>query len=1049
MVTTKRALYSACLMFLGIGAASADTAPKTLHMRASKAPQKAAAKPVRVAQTPPPDSGGTPPDNGGTPPTPPPDNGTPPTPPPPENPPPANPPPANPPPPEQPNVGATPNLSDEEMAKLAEQEANKGEEVITVTGSLVGRKELTTAAPVSVVDREKLEAAGITNVGDILQKLPSQGNALNAQNNNGGDGSTRLDLRSLGTNRTLTLMNGRRVVSSGLGADDSVDIGTIPLAIIERVEVLKDGASAIYGSDAIAGVVNIITRQDFNGSEATVYAGTSGHGDGTNYDLSFVTGHSSKKGNVMFAVGYQQQDAVMAGDRDFSKQTYAYDFADAATGMCGKAGQDPCAILSGSSASATGRINTSDDGTGNPFTIPGCTSKYCTYDPMTNGFRNYKSPTATTLGDNYNFQPLNYLFTPSSRVNLFSTGHYDITKNVSAFYEASYNYRKSEQQLAEEPIFTGLYGTPISAQSMYNPLGVDIIDYNRRLTEFGPRIFKQDVNTARAVVGVQGKIDEDSPALKNWKWEINFDYGRTTATNQTRGDLILSHLTNALGPSFMDPVNGPTCGTPMAPIPGCVPLSLLKTNTVTQDMINYLLFTGVQTGFNEQRSTTAQAHGKLVDLPNHGDISMAVGADYRHEQGGFQPDPLTSTGDTTGNAQQPTEGSYSVFEGFGEVSIVPVSGLDFAQWVELDFAARAYDYNQSFGSGGTYKGSAIWKTAGGISLRGTYGTAFRAPSIGELFAGHADSFPLVEDPCDTMPPSAGTGTIVLDPNTQKECTKQMVPKNSTFGTGQQRSTVGGNKGLSPETAKILTAGIVYEPLKGLGITLDYWNIDITNAIQTLPVSTILSNCYEHDLDNFCNQIQRDPASHQISHIIDLAQNVGEVLTSGLDFSIAYGYKVPGAGQFRHALEGTYLFKYNLDTGQLGPDGKDQLLHGKGFFDLGVLPDLKVNLLTSWMHPSGFGAGFNIRYIDGFQECDNDDCNDPSNARRKVDAYFNADVFLDYVVKSSEGTTRIAAGINNVLDRQPSIIYNGAALNSDESAYDFMGRFFYVRLSQLF
>src|SRR5262245_24070405 len=203
MLTTKRALYSACLLFLGAGTASADPAPKTLHMRATKAPHKQ----VRVAQTPPPDNGGTPPDNGGTPPTPPADQGNPPANPPPENPPPpANPPPANPPPPEQPTVGATPNLSDEEMAKLAEQEAAKGEEVITVTGSLVGRKELTTAAPVSVVDREKLEAAGITNVGDILQKLPSQGNALNAQNNNGGDGSTRLDLRSLGTARTLTLL---------------------------------------------------------------------------------------------------------------------------------------------------------------------------------------------------------------------------------------------------------------------------------------------------------------------------------------------------------------------------------------------------------------------------------------------------------------------------------------------------------------------------------------------------------------------------------------------------------------------------------------------------------------------------------------------------------------------------------------------------------------------------------------------------------------------------------------------------------------------------
>jgi outer membrane receptor protein involved in Fe transport len=333
------------------------------------------------------------------------------------------------------------------MAKLAEQEASKGEEVITVTGSLVGRKELTTAAPVSVVDREKLEAAGITNVGDILQKLPSQGNALNAQNNNGGDGSTRIDLRSLGTNRTLILMNGRRVVPSGLGADASVDLGTIPLAMVERVEVLKDGASAIYGSDAISGVVNIITRTDFNGTEATVYTATSQRGDGTNYDLSFVTGHSSKNGNLTFSAGYQDQKSVLAGDRKFSDHTAAFGFCNteelaedkmmpAEDQTCGKA------PLSGSSSTKDGRLDTNNGGASGPgkLTVPGCTTRFCTSNEM-GGFRNYIDPTETAFNDAYNFQTLNYLFTPSKRVNLFANGHYNITKNISTFFEAMYNDR--------------------------------------------------------------------------------------------------------------------------------------------------------------------------------------------------------------------------------------------------------------------------------------------------------------------------------------------------------------------------------------------------------------------------------------------------------------------------------------------------------------------------------------------------------------------------------------------------------------------------------
>jgi outer membrane receptor protein involved in Fe transport len=994
-----------------------------------------------------------PPDNN---PTPPPDQ--PPPAPPPDQPPPAPPPAPNPAPGPADSVPKTPDISDEELLKMSEQET-KGEEIITVTGSLVERRELTTPSPISVVGKDKIDAAGITNVGEILQKLPAQGNAINASVNNGGDGSTRIDLRSLGPNRTLVLINGRRVVPSGLGADDSVDLGTLPLAMIDRIEVLKDGASSVYGSDAISGVVNVITRTDFNGTEATAYVGSSSRGDGTGYDLSMVTGTSSKKGNLTFAAGYQRQEPVMAGDRTFANLLYAYDYdIDPNTGK--QTGKVP----SGSSAAVGGKIDTKGLPAG---TVPGCTSRFCTFDPTlgggAGGFRNFVAPMGNSLGDNYNFQPLNYLYTPSQRINLFSTGHYDITKNTRVFYEALYQNRKSDQQLAEEPLFAGLYGTPISAQSIYNPFGQDITNYNRRLVEFGPRTFKQDIDTKRSVVGVDGKFDEDAGPLNNWKWEVSFNFGRTDGTNATHGDLILSHLQNALGPSFIDPNTGtPTCGTPALPIPGCVPLSLInpKKFPITGDMINYLTFTGVNTGFNEQRTSVAQVHGKVVDLPNHGDISVAFGADYRHEQGGFTPDPLTSTGDTTGNAVAPTEGSYHTFEGFGEVSIVPIAQTEYAQWVEFDAAARAYDYN-TFGSGTTYKLAGLWRTAGGLSLRGTYGTAFRAPNVAELFGGQSDDFPSVEDPCDISPPSANGGTITLSPATAAQCKKEGVPTDFNPGTGQQRSRIGGNNKLQPETAKIGTGGVVFEPLKGLALTLDYWTIEIDNTIATLPASVILSNCYNHGQCSDSkgnNLIQRNPVTHEISYIIDTVDNVGTTQTSGLDVSLAYGWKLPDVGQFRHSLEGTYLFKYNVDTGLIGDDGKHQIIHGRNYYDLGVLPDIKFNLFTTYENPSGFGAGFNVRYINKFIECDNNDCNTFSNRdkdmmgntrSRTIDAYVAGDIYLSYTLKAGKSVTRFQAGVNNVLDAVPPFIAAGAALNADPSAYDFMGRFFYARVSELF
>ncbi len=944
-------------------------------------------------------------------------------------------------------AGQAPALSDEELAKLAEQEAKT--EVITVTGSLIGRREVDSPSPVSVVDKEKLQSAGITNVGDVLQKIPAQGNAINAQNNNGGDGSTRINLRSLGTARTLVLLNGRRVVASGLGADASVDFGTIPLAMIERVEVLKDGASAIYGSDAIAGVVNVITRTNMNGTEANVYTATTNKGDGTNYDLSFVTGHSSNRGNITFSGGYQNQKPIMAGDRDFSKATYAYDYTCTPEAQA----KGDCLIntLLGSSSSPTGRINTMPNG-GPPLNIAGCNTKYCTADGNS-GFRNFVQPTTASLGDQYNFQPLNYLLTPSNRVNLFSNGHYDITKNSHVFFEGQFNSRKSTQQLAEEPVQLALTGTPISADSLYNTFGRDVVDYNRRLVEFGPRTFNQEVNTTRLVVGLNGTLDEQVPALKNWRWEGSYNYGRNDSTQASHGDLILSHLGNALGESHMDG-QGPFCGPTRAQaIDGCVPLDLLHTGSgkITQDAINYLTFTGTQSGFNEQHTTLLTASGKLLDLPNHGDISLAIGGDYRFERGGQQPDPLTATGDTTGNAFQPTLGSYNTFEGFGELSIVPYAGGETLKYVEINAAGRAYDYN-TFGSGATGKISGLVRTLGGVAVRGTYGTAFRAPNVAELFSGQADSFPSLSDPCDTLPPGK-KAPITLPANVSAQCMGSTsgggVPAGSTFGTSQQRAKLGGNPALQPEKGTVGTAGVVYEPARGLDFTLDYWHVNINDAITNLPTQTILSQCYQAGNNNFCNEIQRDPVTHVISHIFDLTQNVGGVTTSGLDFSAAYQYR-NSLGTFRHAFEGTYLFQYNVDTGTKDPTTmKENVLHGKGFYDLGVFPDVKLNLFTTWIHPSGVGAGFNFRFVDSYKECDNDNCNDPTNLRRDVSKYATGDVFVTYALKSAQGTTSITAGMNNVVNVQPVIIYNGPALNTDESAYDFLGRQFYIRLGQLF
>ncbi|TMQ20116.1 MAG: TonB-dependent receptor [Deltaproteobacteria bacterium] len=916
-------------------------------------------------------------------------------------------------------------LSDAEFAKLAEQESK--EEVIIVTGSTIGRKSLTTPAPLSILNRELLNAAGRPTVGDIIQTLPAQTNGINAQTNNGGDGSTRVDIRGLGAARTLTLINGRRVVPSGNGANSSVDLNTIPLAVIDRVEVLKDGASAVYGSDAVGGVVNIITRGDFEGTEATLYSGGTSRGDGIAYDASFVTGYNSenKQGSILFSAGVQRQRPVFAGDRPFSSYDKTYDFGNRVE------------VRSGSTAVPGGRINSlaidlNGDRKPDPINVCGAGVQYCTSDGA-GGWRPFVTP-----DDLYNFQPVNYLYTPSSRYNLYSSGSYKLRPGIGTFFEGSYMNRKSDQQLASEPFSNAV---TISKDSMYNRIGGDILGYQRRLDEFGPRSSVQNINNFRLVGGFQGTIPSDAEVFKNFKWELSYNYGRNDGEQTNQGNLIKSRLANALGPSFMSSSGVPTCGTPSKPIAGCVPMDILgPVGTIDPAAAAYVTYTGVRSGFSEQQALLAQAHGRLAALPNDGDLSLAIGGDVRKEAGGNTPDPLTATGDTTGNASTPTAGSYNAVEAFGELSLVPVSGKQFAEWVEINLAARAFRYN-NFGSGVTWKTGALFRTVGGVAFRGTYSTAFRAPSVIELYQGRADTFPTTADPCDTKP--RGT-TIMLDPDVAAQCSAQGVPATAAFGSIQQRAVVGGNPSLKAETAKVLTAGIVLEPpaVKGLSFTADYWRINITHAIQALGATVILANCYNHGIQSYCDQIHRNPAlGYAIDFIDNPIANVGGAATSGVDFALAYDHSFGAAGRLREQLEWQNLFKYNVDN-------TVQILHGLSRYDLGARPKNKANFSTVWQHPSGLGTGFNIRFVGTFKECDQNNCNGGAPSR-DVARWYKADVFAMYGLKTRAGTTTLTVGVNNVMNQNPPLIYIGIQGDSDAATYDYMGRFIYARMSQMF
>jgi outer membrane receptor protein involved in Fe transport len=918
----------------------------------------------------------------------------------------------------------TSELADDEQGEVAGRRRSPA--LFTVTGSLIERATRTTPSPLTILDREDLLAAGRSMIGDILQPLPEQGNALNAQFNNGGDGSTRINLRGLGIARTLTLLNGRRFVPGGTGADTSVDLNTIPLAVIDRVEVLKDGASSVYGSDAVAGVVNIITRTEFDGTEASLYTAETERKDGFTFDASFITGHRTAdgKGNIVFSAGTQQQDPVFAGDREFSKAVKRFDF------VRGIATNSGSAVTPGGFINAT-QIDVNGDGIGDQINVCGAGVEICTSNGR-GGFRPFIQP-----DDLYNFQPLNYIYTPSQRANAYTTGSYTLAPHVKGFFEASFLHRSSERQLAPEPLVLSLFGLSISKDSIYNPLGGDVLDYNRRLEELGNRRFLQSVDTMRTVVGMRG----EGPTPDSWKWELSFNYGRTDATQTNEGSLVLSRLRNAIGPSFISPFTGPTCGTPSGPIPGCVPMNLLGgSGSVSPQARDYVAFTAVESGADQQQMALATAHGRVAELPGGGDISLAVTADVRKDSGDFTPDALAVSGDTTANAQSPVHGSIQATEAAAELSVVPIRDRDGVERLEIDLAARAFRYD-SFGSGTTASVRALIRPIDGITLRASKSSSFRAPSVAELFQARSDGFEFDIDPCDHAFGIAKAGSIASP--TSDECAREGVPPNAVFGTFEQHVIHGGNPKVKPETAEVATAGVVLESphAKGLSLSVDFWNIDVTQAIQQQVFQNVFTNCYRNSIRSFCDLIHRDPRTHAIDFVDLTFSNFGGTSTSGVDTALSFDRHAPGMGDLHARLDVQTLRSFDVDTGS-------GVLHGLGNYDLGVHPKRKASLLAVWQHGRAGSAGFNFHFVDSFQECQFNRCND-GRPSRTVDSYSKLDMFSTIRFKQLTGEMTLTVGVNNVFDRAPPVIYNGAAGNYDEATYDFLGRFMYARLTQSF
>lgn len=945
-------------------------------------------------------------------------------------------------------------------AALAQEGASEAIEEITVTGTRIKRADLDTASPVTVLDRQDIMAQGITDVGNLIQRMPSMsGTPLGTTTNNGNtnEGTVQIDLRGMGHERTVTLINGKRTVDGG-------DYTTIPAIMIERVEILKDGASAVYGADAVAGVVNIITRKDFEGVNVDLQTADFFDMDhGVQNSIGLIAGTNFDRGNFIFGAEYIDQEEAFQRDApwDFFQGSYYIYYANQQGCEVDPANQ--CEFF-GSSRIPETRINFLDDSGeftaqagGDLFLIPSPGAVMVPHDNRT-----------------YNYAPVNYIQTPYQRTNIFGEGNFEVSDNLEFHASFRGNNRRSDQELAPLPydtnidpgyngVFNGTPYTGVSDQHYYLRQAIDAynaangttlpyepLDNVRRRMEETPRHFSQDLTQYQAVLGFTGTTSNDLD------WEVYYNRGYRSLANADLGQFSGVRLTNALGPSadLLDADGNPgTDGVPecygdtsdtTSLIAGCVPLNLFGGQlTVTQDMLDYVGVELVDTRVSQQEIVGASVSGSAFDLPG-GELGWAFGAGYRGDKFKYTPDSAKAIGAATGGTGAGTDGSLYSTALFGEL-YAPLFDNG-TQSLALKAGLRWDDYNL-FGDDTTWQFGVEFQALQTLKLRGTAGTAFRAPTIQELFDGLVDDAPTYADPCDPgdyQSNYGGNGTNVA-PGCQ-----QVANRTDT----QVRSRIGGTDTLIPETADTYTAGFVWTPQFGEGdvsLTVDWWRIDLEDAISQYGVQFTLDSCYVDQSSEelfpgqtACDLITRRPdADFTIDNIVDRNVNVATSSGQGIDTEVRYNFGT-GFADFETALLWAHLLERRRTP---YPGAPEDILEGRHHLNItsddgGTYAEDKINF-SIHMYRGDLTVGYLAEYISSIKALAT-----YQNYTQTIDSVLYHDLVFDYDLHQF-GTTRFTLGVTNLSNEPPPYIDRGFNASTDANTYRMFGRGYFFRISQTF
>jgi iron complex outermembrane receptor protein len=917
---------------------------------------------------------------------------------------------------------------------------------VVITGSRIRQNPLEERLPVLSVSSDDYEASGATSIADFVQKLPIAGSAINRTNNSSGNlgyppdgggigaGAAEMDLRYLASKRVLVLVDGRRWVkgSSGSGVSGAVDLNSIPANAIKSIEILQDGASAIYGSDAIGGVLNIITVDDYDTFKLTGYTGQYGDGDGETAEFDMRMGGEGERGRGLVDISWNNQKEVNTADRD----TSVYPIPGFPFGV--------------SSGTPAGRYVFFDPVVGDFVDVSPdfVGAQYTPGNPDTDDFHPF------ALEDRFNYQPYNHLVTPNERFNVFAKGEYDITDKVKFQALGSFNNRKSQGRAAPVPLFFGVDGgsTPymvnffMPANHPFNPFGVDLDGsgattgtitapfVTKRPTEAGPRIFNQDVDTWYLSGGFTGDFELGG---RQMYWDVTGIRAENNAS-QTKLNQFNARMLNV---GMGDPA---VC----AATPGCTPINIFGEGSLTREMLDFVTYTGVDTSSQKLVDVTANLSGDLFDLPA-GAVGFAVGYEHREEDGSFVPDPVVASGETADVPTNPTAGGYDVNEFYGEVIIPILKDQPGFDELSLSGAAR-YSDSDLFDSETGTKFSVNWGPTENFMFRVSYAEGFRAPNIGELYNLGSRFDSSISDPCNTD----------LNPTPPANCAALGVPDDYVQLNPQVSVDTGGNRELQPETSETLTAGFTWDiPLSGsferLLVEANYYDIDIEGAIQAPDAQDTLDACIATLDPLFCNQVNRNP-SGTITSIEGTLNNIGGIETNGVDLNFDLSLAETGAGAFRFQLMASFLMDYDeLFANSAG--GFDRV--ERAGLELGSptrgFVEEKATLNTFW-ELGDFSTLLSLRYLSSLTEqCVGlvadfgltDLCSDPAGLTNKLDSQLYADLQFGWQPEDMfGGGWSFAVGVQNLTDEEPPICFSCDLNSLDGTIYPIAGQFWYLRAS---